>query len=50
MAITALPLLTLLTLTDATPTPATDDWPFLYLYSATIQPHYLIALAFVLLE
>jgi hypothetical protein len=37
--------------TDAGPPPteATDDWPFLYLRSPTIEPHYLIALAFVLL-
>jgi len=33
----------------ATPTQATDDWPFLYLRTPTIQPHYLLALAFVLL-
>jgi hypothetical protein len=31
------------------PTQSTDDWPFLYLRNASIQPHYLIALAFVLL-
>jgi len=31
------------------PTQATDDWPFLYLREATIQPHYLLALGFVLL-
>jgi len=37
------------TVTGSAPTEATDDWPFLYLRSATIQPHYLIALAFVLL-
>jgi len=30
-------------------TQATDDWPFLYLREATIQPHYLLALGFVLL-
>jgi len=29
-------------------TQATDDWPFLYLRSPTIQPHYLLALGFVL--
>jgi hypothetical protein len=28
---------------------ATDDWPFLYLRAPTVEPHYLIALAFVLL-
>ena len=32
-----------------TPTPSTDDWPFLYLRNAGIQPHYLVALGFVLL-
>jgi hypothetical protein len=32
-----------------TPTQATDDWPFLYLRSPSIQPHYLLALGFVLL-
>ena len=31
------------------PTQATDDWPFLYLRSPSIQPHYLLALGFVLL-
>ncbi len=30
-------------------TQATDDWPFLYLRAPTIQPHYLLALGFVLL-
>jgi hypothetical protein len=34
---------------EPTPQQATDDWPFLYLRTATIEPHYLIALAFVLL-
>jgi hypothetical protein len=35
---------------DGGPTPAqaTDDWPFLYLRTPSIQPHYLIVLAFVL--
>lgn len=37
------------TVTGPAPTEATDDWPFLYLRSAMIQPHYLIALGFVLL-
>jgi SAM-dependent methyltransferase len=32
-----------------TPTEATDDWPFLYLRTPTIQPYYLLALGFVLL-
>ena len=32
----------------ATPTLATDDWPFLYLRSPTIAPYYLVALAIVL--
>jgi hypothetical protein len=32
----------------STPTPATDDWPFLYLRTPQIAPHYLIALAFLL--
>ncbi|MGZ6265457.1 MAG: spermidine synthase [Candidatus Limnocylindrales bacterium] len=32
-----------------TPQQATDDWPFLYLRTPTIQPHYLVALGFVLL-
>ena len=39
------------TLPDAgqpTPTPATDDWPFLYLRTPDIAPYYLGALAFVL--
>jgi hypothetical protein len=31
------------------PTQSTDDWPFLYLRNAGIQPHYLVALGFVLL-
>ena len=31
------------------PVQATDDWPFLYLRTPTIQPHYLAALGFVLL-
>jgi hypothetical protein len=31
------------------PTQATDDWPFLYLRTPTIQPYYLLALGFVLL-
>ena len=34
---------------DPTPTPATDDWPFLYLRTPFIAPYYLIALAIVLL-
>lgn len=33
----------------ASVTPATDDWPFLYLRDHAIAPYYLIALAFVLL-
>ena len=37
------------TTAGATPAEATDDWPFLYLRTPTIQPAYLIALAFVLL-
>jgi hypothetical protein len=35
--------------TGVAPTLATDDWPFLYLRSPSIQPHYLLALGFVLL-
>src|SRR5205814_8518569 len=31
------------------PVPATDDWPFLYLRSPFIAPHYLAGLAFALL-
>jgi hypothetical protein len=31
------------------PTPATDDWPFLYLRSPSVAPYYLGALAFLLL-
>jgi hypothetical protein len=33
----------------AAPTQATDDWPFLYLREASIQPHYILALGFVLI-
>jgi hypothetical protein len=33
---------------DPQPSPATDDWPFLYLRTHFIGPHYLLALAFVL--
>jgi SAM-dependent methyltransferase len=36
-------------LTEATPQPATDDWPFLYLKEPAIAPQYLIALGVVLL-
>jgi hypothetical protein len=36
-------------ITGAAPTEATDDWPFLYLREASIQPYYLLALGFVLL-
>jgi len=32
----------------STPTPATDDWPFLYLRTPQIAPHYVLALAFLL--
>ena len=32
-----------------TPKPATDDWPFLYLRTPFIAPHYLAGLAFALL-
>jgi spermine/spermidine synthase len=31
-----------------TPQHATDDWPFLYLRTATVAPYYLAALAFIL--
>ncbi len=31
------------------PRPATDDWPFLYLRTATVAPYYLAALGFILL-
>lgn len=31
------------------PKPATDDWPFLYLRTASVAPYYLAALAFILL-
>jgi hypothetical protein len=34
---------------DPTPKPATDDWPFLYLRTPFIAPHYLAGLAFVLI-
>jgi SAM-dependent methyltransferase len=34
--------------TGTAPTQATDDWPFLYLREASIQPYYLLALGFVL--
>lgn len=30
------------------PRPATDDWPFLYLRTATVAPYYLAALGFVI--
>jgi SAM-dependent methyltransferase len=33
---------------DPTPTPATDDWPFLYLRSPGVAPYYLAGLAFLL--
>ena len=33
---------------DPVPKPATDDWPFLYLRTPFIAPHYLAALAFAL--
>jgi SAM-dependent methyltransferase len=36
-------------LTEATPRPATDDWPFLYLKEPQIAAQYLIALGVVLL-
>ena len=34
--------------TEATPRPATDDWPFLYLKEPQIAPQYLVALGVVL--
>ncbi|MGH2499757.1 MAG: hypothetical protein ACRDF0_06695, partial [Candidatus Limnocylindria bacterium] len=34
--------------TSSAPRPATDDWPFLYLREANVAPHYLAALAIVL--
>src|SRR5206468_7873061 len=34
---------------DPVPTPATDDWPFLYLRTPFIAQYYLVALAIVLL-
>ena len=34
---------------EPTPKPATDDWPFLYLRTPFIAPHYLAGLAFALL-
>ena len=34
---------------DPAPTPATDDWPFLYLRVPTIAPYYLATLGFLLL-
>jgi hypothetical protein len=37
------------TSTGPTPVQATDDWPFLYLRTASIEPHYLLALGLVLL-
>jgi SAM-dependent methyltransferase len=36
-------------LTEATPQPATDDWPFLYLKEPAIATQYLVALGVVLL-
>jgi len=33
----------------AAPTPATDDWPFLYLRTPFVAPYYLIALAAILI-
>jgi predicted membrane-bound spermidine synthase len=36
-------------ITGATPTPATDDWPFLYLRTPFVESYYLIALAAILL-
>jgi SAM-dependent methyltransferase len=33
---------------DPVPTAASDDWPFLYLRTPFIAPHYLVALAFAL--
>jgi hypothetical protein len=35
--------------TGPEPRPATDDWPFPYLRTPQIAPHYLVALAFLLL-
>ncbi len=37
------------TVVDPQPTPATDNWPFLYLRNPFIAPHYIFALAIVLL-
>jgi hypothetical protein len=37
------------TINGATPTPATDDWPFLYLRTPGIGPYYLGALAVLLI-
>lgn len=34
---------------EPTPKPATDDWPFLYLRTPFIAPHYLAGLAFALI-
>ena len=34
---------------DPAPRPATDDWPFLYLRTPFVAPHYLAGLAFALL-
>src|SRR4029079_5906455 len=34
---------------DPVPKPATDDWPFLYLRTPFIAPHYLAALAFAMI-
>jgi hypothetical protein len=35
-------------ITGSTPTPATDNWPFLYLRNPFVPPHYLAAIAIVL--
>jgi hypothetical protein len=32
----------------ASPLPATDDWPFLYMQERTVSPHYLAALAIII--
>jgi hypothetical protein len=34
---------------EPTPRPATDDWPFLYLRTPFVAPHYLVALGAILL-
>jgi hypothetical protein len=36
------------TIADPAPRPATDDWPFLYLFEPSLPSHYFVALALIL--